>query len=169
MDLFLSLLKMLGGLALLIYGMKMLSSQLKKLSGGKLDKILSTVTDNPFKGLLVGFLITVATQSSTTTTVIVVSLVNSGILGLRNSIPIIMGANIGTTVNSQILRLANLEGSSLIMLFSPANLAPVLLLIGIIVMESAKKQKIKDVGQMILRTRYFVCGNDYNGRYGKFI
>ena len=92
MDLFLSLLKMLGGLALLIYGMKMLSSQLKKLSGGKLDKILSTVTDNPFKGLLVGFLITVATQSSTTTTVIVVSLVNSGILGLRNSIPIIIGS-----------------------------------------------------------------------------
>ena len=112
MDVLLSVIKMLGGLALLIYGMKVLSSQLKKLSGGKLESILSNVTNNPFKGLFVGFIITVATQSSAATTVIVVSLVNSGILGLRNSIPIIMGANIGTTINSQILRLANIEGSS---------------------------------------------------------
>lgn len=150
MDIFLSVLKLLGGLALLIYGMKMLSSQLKKLSGSKLEKILSNATDNPFKGLFVGFLITVATQSSAATTVIVVSLVNSGILKLRNSIPIIMGANIGTTMNSQILRLANLEGNSFISLFSPANLAPIILVVGLIIMEKAKKQKNKDIGQMIL-------------------
>jgi len=150
MDIFLSVLKMFGGLALLIYGMKMLSSQLKKLSGGKLEQILTNATDNPFKGLLFGFLITVATQSSAATTVIVVSLVNSGILQLRNSIPIIMGANIGTTMNSQILRLANLEGNSFISLLSPANLAPVILVIGLIIMEKAKKQKSRDIGQMIL-------------------
>ena len=150
MDVFLSVLKMFGGLALLIYGMKMLSSQLKKLSGSKLEKILSNATDNPFKGLLVGFLITVATQSSAATTVIVVSLVNSGILKLRNSIPIIMGANIGTTMNSQILRLANLDGNSFIALLSPANIAPVILVIGLITMEKAKKQRNKDIGQMIL-------------------
>lgn len=150
MNILISVLKMFGGLALLIYGMKMLSEQLKKLSGGKLEKILINVTDNAFKGLLVGFLITVATQSSAATTVIVVSLVNSGILQLRNSIPIIMGANIGTTMNSQILRLANLEGNSFISLLSPGTLAPVILVIGLIVMEKAKKQKIKDIGQMIL-------------------
>lgn len=150
MDVLLSVIKLLGGLALLIYGMKMLSSQLKKLSGGKLEKILSSVTDNPFKGLFVGFLITVATQSSAATTVIVVSLVNSGILGLRNSIPIIMGANIGTTVNSQILRLANLEGSNLLALVSPATLAPIIIVIGLIVLEKAKKQKTKDIGQMFI-------------------
>ena len=150
MEIVISILKMLGGLALLIYGMKMLSTQLKKLSGGKLEKILISVTNNPFKGLLVGFLITVATQSSAATTVIVVSLVNSGILQLRNSIPIIMGANIGTTINSQILRLASLEGNSVISLISPGTLAPIVLLIGLIMMEKAKKQKIKDVGQMIL-------------------
>ena len=73
MDVFLSAIKMLGGLALLIYGMKLLSTQLKKLSGGKLEQTLINVTDNPYKGLFFGFLITVATQSSATTTVIVVS------------------------------------------------------------------------------------------------
>lgn len=150
MNIIISVLQMLGGLALLIYGMKLLSTQLKKLSGGKLEKILTNVTDNPFKALLVGFLITVVTQSSATTTVIVVSLVNSGILKLRNSIPIIMGANIGTTMNSQILRLANLGGNSIISLLSPGNLAPIVLIIGLIIMEKAKKQKIKDVGRMLL-------------------
>ena len=149
MDIFISVLKLLGGLALLIFGMKTLSTQLKKLSGSKLEETLTNITDNPFKGLLVGFLITVATQSSATTTVIVVGLVNSGILQLRSSIPIIMGANIGTTVNSQILRLASLEGNSIIALFSPATIAPVLLIIGLIIIERAKKQKIKDIGQLI--------------------
>lgn len=150
MDVIISAIKMLGGLALLIYGMKMLSSQLKKLSGGKLESILSNVTNNPFKGLLVGFIITVATQSSAATTVIVVSLVNSGILGLRNSIPIIMGANIGTTVNSQILRLAGIEGSSWLSFLSPAVLAPIILIISLIIMSKARKQKTKDVGQLLL-------------------
>lgn len=149
MDILISIFKLLGGLALLIYGMKTLSTQLKKLSGGKLEKILTHVTDNAFKGLLVGFVITVATQSSATTTVIIVGLVNSGILKLRNSIPIIMGANIGTTINSQILRLANVEGSSFLSLISPATIAPVLLIAGLVVIQTAKKAKIKDIGQAI--------------------
>lgn len=149
MDILISIFKLLGGLALLIYGMKTLSTQLKKLSGGKLEKILTHVTDNAFKGLLVGFVITVATQSSATTTVIIVGLVNSGILKLRNSIPIIMGANIGTTINSQILRLANVEGSSILSLASPATIAPVLLIAGLVVIQTAKKAKIKDIGQAI--------------------
>ncbi|MBR0427724.1 MAG: Na/Pi cotransporter family protein [Clostridia bacterium] len=149
MDILISIFKLLGGLALLIYGMKTLSTQLKKLSGGKLEKILTHVTDNAFKGLLVGFVITVATQSSATTTVIIVGLVNSGILKLRNSIPIIMGANIGTTINSQILRLANVKGSSILTLISPATIAPVLLIVGLIVIQTAKKAKYKDIGQAI--------------------
>ena len=150
MDVILSIIKLLGGLALLIYGMKMLSSQLKKLSGGKLEKILSSVTDSPFKGLFVGFLITVATQSSAATTVIVVSLVNSGILGLRNAIPIVMGANIGTTINSQILRLTNIGGNSILALVSPATLAPVIIIIGLLIMEKGKKQRTRDVGQLFI-------------------
>ena len=86
----------------------MLSSNLKKLTGGKLEKILVNATNNPFKGLLVGFIITVMTHSSATTTVLVVGLVNSEILTLKSAIPIIMGANIGTTINSQILRLTSM-------------------------------------------------------------
>lgn len=150
MEIFISFLKMLGGLALLIYGMKLLSSKLKKISGSKMEHILTNATDNPIKGLLTGFIITVATQSSAATTVIVVSLVNSGILQLKNAIPIIMGANIGTTINSQILRLTSIKGSNILSLISPATLAPVILLIGLIIMEKAKKQKVKDIGQMII-------------------
>lgn len=150
MNIIISILKMLGGLALLIYGMKILSTNLKKISGGKLEKNLINVTDNPFKGLLVGFVMTVATQSSAATTIIVLGLVNSGILQLRNAIPIIMGANIGTTMNSQILRLANVSGNSIIALFIPATFAPVILLIGLIIIEKAKNQKSKDIGQMLI-------------------
>ena len=149
MDILISIFKLLGGLALLIYGMKTLSTQLKKLSGSKLEQILTNVTDNAFKGLLVGFLITVATQSSATTTVLIVGLVNSGILKLRNSIPIIMGANIGTTMNSQILRLANVEENSILTLISPATIAPVLLIIGLIIIQKAEKSKYKDIGQIV--------------------
>ncbi len=149
MDILISIFKLLGGLALLIYGMKSLSTQLKKLSGSKLEQILTHVTDNAFKALLVGFLITVATQSSATTTVIIVGLVNSGILKLRNSIPIIMGANIGTTINSQILRLANIEGNSFLTLISPATIAPVLLIVGLIIIQKSKKAKNKDIGQLV--------------------
>ncbi len=150
MDIITSALKMLGGLVLLIYGMKILSNNLKKISGGKLEQILTSATNNPFKGLLVGFLITVATQSSATTTIIVVGLVNSDILKLRNAIPVIMGANIGTTVNSQILRLTAVTGSSWITLLTPTTLAPIIMLIALITIEKGKSQKIKDVGRMLM-------------------
>ena len=136
-------------MALLIYGMKILSTNLKKLSGGKLEKVLVSATDNMFKGLLTGILITVATQSSSATTVIVVGLVNSEILKLKNAIPIIMGANIGTTITSQILRLTNIDGGSWLSLFTPEVLAPIFLLIGIFIMGTAKDKKKTNVGEMI--------------------
>ena len=145
-----SLLTMLGGLALLIYGMKMLSSNLKKLTGGKLEQILVNATNNPLKGLLVGFIITVMTQSSATTTVLVVGLVNSEILTLKSAIPIIMGANIGTTMNSQILRLTSLGGTSWVSLLSPASFAPILLLVSLLINQKAKKKKTKDISAMLM-------------------
>ncbi len=145
-----SVLTMIGGLALLIYGMKMLSSNLRKLTGGKLEQILVNATNNPLKGLLVGFLITVMTQSSATTTVLVVGLVNSEILSLRNAIPIIMGANIGTTINSQILRLTSIGGNSWVSLVSPASFAPILLIISLLINQKAKKKKTKDISAMIM-------------------
>lgn len=150
MNILISVIKLLGGVALLIYGMKTLSSNLKKISGGKLEKFLISATDNPFKGLLTGILITVATQSSSATTVIVVGLVNSEILKLKNAIPIIMGANIGTTITSQILRLTSLEGNSLIALFTPESLAPIFIIIGVLIMELIKSKKGTNIGQMIM-------------------
>lgn len=150
MDTVISIIKLLGGVALLIYGMKILSTNLKQISGGKLEKILISVTDNKIKGLIIGILITVATQSSSATTVIVVGLVNAEILKLRNAIPIIMGANIGTTITSQILRLISLEGSSFLSLFTPDVLAPISIIIGLLLTQFAKNKKTKTVGQMII-------------------
>ncbi len=150
LNILISIIKLLGGLALLIYGMKILSTNLKKLSGGKLEKFLVSATDNMFKGLLTGIVITVATQSSSATTIIVVGLVNSEILKLKNAIPIIMGANIGTTITSQILRLANIDSSSWLSLLTPAVLAPMFLLIGVFMLETAKNQKKNNMGEMMI-------------------
>lgn len=150
MNILISIIKLLGGVALLIYGMEILSTNLKQMSGGKLEKFLKSATDNKFKGLLIGILITIATQSSSTTTVIVVGLVNADVLKLKNAIPIIMGANIGTTITSQLLRLTNLEGSSWISLFTPAVMAPILIIIGLLMMQFSKSKKSKTIGQMIM-------------------
>ena len=150
MDIVVSILKLIGGLVLLIYGMNILSTNLKKLGGGKLEKILLEVTNNAFKGLLVGFVITFVTHSSAATTVIVVGLVGAGILSLKNAIPIIMGANIGTTMNSQILRLAGVNSDSFLRLLTPECFAPVLLIVGFLITQKAKKQKTKDIGSMVM-------------------
>ncbi len=150
MNTIISIIKLLGGVALLIYGMKILSTNLKQISGGKLERILISVTGNKLKGLITGILITVATQSSSATTVIVVGLVNAEILNLKNAIPIIMGANIGTTITSQILRITSLEGSSWISLFTPAVIAPILIVIGLLLMQFAKNKKTTTVGQMVI-------------------
>lgn len=150
MDIVISVIKLLGGLALLIYGMKILSTNLKKISGGKLEKFLVSATDSKLKGLLIGILITVATQSSAATTVIVVGLVNSEILKLKNAIPIIMGANIGTTMTSQILRLTSLGGNSWISLFTPSTLAPIFIVIGLLMTTIAKNKRKASVGKMIM-------------------
>ena len=150
MDIVVSIMKMLGGLVLLIYGMNILSTNLKKISGGKLEKILLEVTNNAFKGLLVGFVITFVTHSSAATTVIVVGLVGAGILSLKNAIPIIMGANVGTTMNSQILRLAGVNSDSILTLLTPEFFAPVLLIVGFLITQKAKKLKNKDIGSMIM-------------------
>ena len=149
MDITITVMKMIGGCILMLYGMNLLSSNLKKIAGEKFESILQRATDNVFKGVLTGILITVALQSSTATTVMVVGFVNAGILKLKNSIPIIMGANIGTTVTAQILRLASLDGSILSFL-SPSNIAPILLLIGFILLEMKKKKKARDTGLLLI-------------------
>lgn len=150
MNVVITIIKMIGGLVLLIYGMNLLSTNLKKIAGEKFERILKKATDNIFKGLLTGVLITVALQSSAATTVMVVGFVNAGILKLKNSIPIIMGANIGTTITAQILRLASVGENSIFSLISPSTLAPIFLLLGLIFMEIKKKKKFRDVGQLLI-------------------
>lgn len=157
MDIAITVMKMIGGCILMLYGMNLLSSNLKKIAGEKFESILQRATDNVFKGVLTGILITVALQSSTATTVMVVGFVNAGILKLKNSIPIIMGANIGTTVTAQILRLASLDGSILSIL-SPTTIAPILLLIGFIFLEMKKKKKLRDVGLLMIGTGLLFTG-----------
>lgn len=149
MEIAIQVLKMIGGLVLLIYGMNLLSGNLKKIAGERFEEVLKKATNNIFKGLLTGILITVALQSSTATTVLVVGFVNAGILSLRGCIPIIMGANIGTTITTQILRLASLDGSFLSIL-SPSTFAPIFLILGLILIEMKKKKKNKQLGLLFI-------------------
>lgn len=120
MDIF-DVLTMLGGLALFLYGMNVLGDNLAKLSGGRLEKLLEKLTSNPFKGVLLGAVVTAAIQSSSATTVMVVGFVNSGIMKLSQAITIIMGANIGTTMTSWILSLSGIEGGNIFLKFLKTN------------------------------------------------
>ena len=150
MDFFM-IVSLLGGLALFLYGMSMLGSGLEKLSGGRLEQTLEKLTNNVFKGVLLGALVTGAIQSSSATTVIVVGLVNARILKLRQAIGIIMGANIGTTVTAHILRLSDLSSDNFfLMLLKPTTLAPVVGIIGILMVMAGKKQKYKTLGEILL-------------------
>ena len=111
MDIF-SVLTMVGGLALFLYGMQVMGDGLAKVSGGKLERILENLTSNPIKAVLLGAGVTAVIQSSSATTVMVVGFVNSGIMKLNQAVGIIMGANIGTTVTSWILSLSGLQGDN---------------------------------------------------------
>lgn len=150
MDIY-DVINLFGGLALFLYGMSVLGSSLEKLSGGRLESILEKMTDNVIKGVLLGALVTAAVQSSSATTVIVVGLVNAGILKLRSAIGVIMGANIGTTVTAHILRLADISSGNIVMnLLKPANLSPMIALIGILLFMGSKKPIRKDIGEIML-------------------
>lgn len=145
---------MAGGLALFLYGMTVLSSGLEKASGGLMEKVLAKMSSNVFSGILFGALVTAAVQSSSATTVIVVGLVNAGLLKLKGAVGIIMGANIGTTVTTQILRLSNLEGDEnagfFLQLCKPSNFSAILAIVGIIILMTAKKNKTKTSGEILM-------------------
>ena len=124
---------LLGGLALFLYGMDLMGKSLERQAGSRLQKILGRLTENPFKGFLLGLAVTAVIQSSSATTVMVVGFVNSGIMELHQAIGIIMGSNVGTTVTSWILSLTGLEGDSLlIQLLKPSTFSPLLAFVGIL-------------------------------------
>lgn len=154
-------LSFIGGLALFLYGMNVMGDGLSKLSGGKLEMILEKLTSTPLKGVLLGCGVTAIIQSSSATTVMVVGFVNSGIMKLSQAISIIMGANIGTTVTSWILSLSGLEGDGLVIqLLKPSNFAPILALVGVILIMFVKGEKKKDVGIILAGFAILMIGMD---------
>lgn len=142
---------LLGGLALFLFGMNLMGTELEKISGGKLEKVLAKMTDNPIKGVLLGSFVTAVIQSSSAVTVMVVGFVNSGIMQLSQSVGIIMGANIGTTATSWLLSLAGLDGSNpIVTLLKPTSFAPLVAFIGIVLIFLDKNGKKKDVGSILI-------------------
>lgn len=150
MDIF-SVLTMIGGLAMFLYGMHVMGEGLEKLSGGKLERILENLTSNPVKAVLLGAGVTAVIQSSSATTVMVVGFVNSGIMKLSQAVGIIMGANIGTTITSWILSLTGIEGESfLLQMCKPTSFSPLLALVGIVFLMFLKNEKKKDIGTILI-------------------
>ena len=149
---------LLGGLALFLYGMDLMGKSLERQAGSRLQKILSRLTENPFKGFLLGLAVTAVIQSSSATTVMVVGFVNSGIMELHQAIGIIMGSNVGTTVTSWILSLTGLEGDSLlIQLLKPSTFSPLLAFIGVLLYLFGGEKK-KGVGGILIGFAILMTG-----------
>jgi len=151
MDVF-SFITLFGGLAFFLYGMHLLSESLKKTAGGRLEKLLNKATDNKFKGLAVGAVITIAIQSSSAMTVMLVGFVNSGIMELPQTVGVIFGSDIGTTLTAWILSLAGIDSGDNIFLklLKPSCFSLIFALIGAILLTMSKKQHRKDIGSMCL-------------------
>ncbi len=151
MDVF-SFVTLFGGLAFFLYGMRILSESLKKTAGGRLEKLLNKATDNKFKGLTVGAIITIAIQSSSAMTVMLVGFVNSGIMNLPQTVGVIFGSDIGTTLTAWILSLAGIDSGDnvFLKLLKPSCFSLIFALIGIILLMVAKKQRNKDFGTMLI-------------------
>ncbi|MBR4303904.1 MAG: Na/Pi cotransporter family protein [Clostridia bacterium] len=150
MDIF-SIVTLIGGLAFFLYGMNEMSNGLKKLAGGRLEKTLRKMTATPMMGLVLGAGITIAIQSSSAMTVMLVGLVNSGILQLSQTVGVIMGSNIGTTLTAWILSLSGIQSDNILIKFlKPSNFAPIFALIGIILIMVAKRNRNKDIGNILV-------------------
>lgn len=146
-----SVLSLVGGLALFLFGMNYMGASLEKMSGGKLESVLEKMTNNRIKGVLLGAGVTAVIQSSSAVTVMAVGFVNSGIMTLHQAIGIIMGANVGTTVTGWLLSLTGIESTNLFLtLIKPSSFTPVLTLIGVILYVFCKGEKKKNTGSILI-------------------
>ena len=158
---FFSILTLIGGLALFLYGMNAMGDGLAKVSGGKLEKILENLTSSPIKAVLLGAGVTAVIQSSSATTVMVVGFVNSGIMKLSQAVGVIMGANIGTTVTSWILSLTGIQSDNFfIQLFKPTSFSPILAIIGVVFVLFINDSKKKDIGTIFVGFAILMYGMD---------
>ncbi len=160
MDIF-NVLTLIGGLCLFLYGMNVMGDALERRAGSSLKKILAKLTKNKITGFLTGLAVTSVIQSSSATTVMVVGFVNSGVMTLRQSIGVIMGANIGTTVTAWILSLGGISSDNMfIQLLKPTSFTPVLALIGTVLLMFGKSSKKKDTGTILLGFATLMFGMD---------
>lgn len=151
----------IGGISLFLFGMNYMGSALEKKAGGQLSGLLSKFTSNKYTGFLLGLIVTAIIQSSSATTVMVVGFVNSGIMTIAQSVGVIMGANVGTTVTAWILSLTGLSGDSIfIQLLKPTSFTPILALIGIILYMFLKDSKKKDIGMILIGFAVLMFGMD---------
>ncbi len=142
---------LLGGLAFFLYGMSTMSGGLEQMAGGGLEKVMNKVTSNVFTGFFLGAGVTVAIQSSSAFTVMLVGLVNSGILDFSNTFGMIMGSNVGTTLTAWLLSLAGIgEGNFFITLLQPMTFAPILAFVGIILRMVSKTEKKQNLGLIFI-------------------
>ena len=150
MDVF-SIISLFGGLALFLYGMHAMSAGLEKIAGGKLQSTLQKMTAHTSTSLIFGTLITMAIQSSSALTVMLVGLVNSGIMELGQTVSVILGGNIGTTITAWILSLVGIQGDSIfIRLLKPENFSHIMALIGVMMLMASKSARRKDTGEVFL-------------------
>ena len=152
MDIVSALIQLLGGLAMFLYGIEVMGDGLKNSSGAALKRVLEKVTGNVVLGVLTGALVTAVIQSSTATIVLTVALIGAGVLNLKQAVSIVMGANIGTTVTAQIIRLGSIEAGDnwFLWLFDTDTLAPVALLVGIILLMFIKSKKSKPIADICI-------------------
>lgn len=150
MEILSAIVQLLGGLALFLYGIELMGDGLKNSSGAALKRVLEKVTGNVVMGVLTGALVTAVIQSSTATIVLTVALIGAGVLNLKQAVSIVMGANIGTTVTAQIIRLGSIQsdGSWLLWLFDTDTLAPIALVIGIVLLMFVKSKKSNTIGDI---------------------
>ncbi len=146
-----SLLSLIGGMAFFLFGMNVMSENLEKMAGGQLERMLKKMTANPVISLGLGAMITIAMQSSSATTVLLVGLVNSGIMNFSQTLSVIFGANIGTTLTAWILSLSGIESSSLwLQMLKPINFSPILALLGIIFLMTSKSDRKHSIGKVLI-------------------
>lgn len=142
---------LLGGLAFFIFGMNQMSHALERIAGDKMEKVINTMTRNRFVGLILGCIITIAIQSSSAVTVMLVGLVNSGIMNISNTVGIIMGSNIGTTITAWIMSLIGVSSDNIfVKMLKPESFSPLLAFAGIVLIMLSKSSKRKDVGKCFI-------------------
>lgn len=152
------------GLVFFMFGMNVMSGNLEKLSGGKLERTLKKATASPLISILLGAAITIAVQSSSATTVMLVGLVNSGLMTMSQTLYVIYGANIGTTFTSWILSMSGIDSGNIgILMLKPVNFAPVLALIGTVLVMMSKKDQRKSIGTILIGFAVLIYGMEMMG------